>query len=482
MNRTKQVLNDLGGRLKQHEAVNSVFQVAGFSFIGQGENVGILFIRMKDWSDRKTKAADFVGWANGMAFMTVKNAQVFFANLPTISGLGQFGGFDFYLEDRSGQGHEALLAAQGALMQKASQSKILANVRPNSLEPAPQLRLTLDRVQAQAMGLPISDVFSAVRLMLAPVYINDFYFEGRVLRVLMQADAPFRSSADSIRHFYLPSTMAAASAGSANTNTMAPSAARTETNSNVPTMVPLSTVVNSDWIVASPSQSRYNGYAAVEITGTNAPGKSSGEAMKEMERIVAEDLPHGFGYDWAGQSLQEILSGAEAPLLFALSILVVYLCLAALYESWSTPLSVMLIVPLGVLGALIAVSLRFLPNDVYFKVGLITIIGLAAKNAILIVEFAVDEQAKGKSLHAAVVEAARLRLRPILMTSFAFILGVMPLVVSTGAGANARRAIGTGVVGGMLTAAFLGVLFVPVFYVAVRQLMGDKLERPPPSS
>ena len=482
MNRTKQVLNDLGGRLKQHEAVNSVFQVAGFSFIGQGENVGILFIRMKDWSDRKTKAADFVGWANGMAFMTVKNAQVFFANLPTISGLGQFGGFDFYLEDRSGQGHEALLAAQGALMQKASQSKILANVRPNSLEPAPQLRLTLDRVQAQAMGLAISDVFSAVRLMLAPVYVNDFYFEGRVLRVLMQADAPFRSSADSIRHFYLPSTMAAASAGSANTNTMAPSAARTETNSNVPTMVPLSTVVNSDWIVASPSQSRYNGYAAVEITGTNAPGKSSGEAMKEMERIVAEDLPHGFGYDWAGQSLQEILSGAEAPLLFALSILVVYLCLAALYESWSTPLSVMLIVPLGVLGALIAVSLRFLPNDVYFKVGLITIIGLAAKNAILIVEFAVDEQAKGKSLHAAVVEAARLRLRPILMTSFAFILGVMPLVVSTGAGANARRAIGTGVVGGMLTAAFLGVLFVPVFYVAVRQLMGDKLERPPPSS
>ena len=430
---------------------------------------------MKDWSDRKTKASDFVGWANGMAFMTVKNAQVFFANLPTISGLGQFGGFDFYLEDRSGQGHEALLAAQGALMQKASQSKILANVRPNSLEPAPQLRLTLDRVQAQAMGLQINDVFSAVRLMLAPVYINDFYFEGRVLRVLMQADAGFRSSPDSIRHFYLPSTLPAAGTGNANTGTMGASAARTSATSNVPTMVPLSTVINSDWIVASPSQSRYNGYAAVEITGSNAPGKSSGEAMKEMERIVAEDLPRGFGFDWAGQSLQEILSGAEAPLLFALSILVVYLCLAALYESWSTPLSVMLIVPLGVLGALIAVSLRFLPNDVYFKVGLITIIGLAAKNAILIVEFAVDEQAKGKSLHAAVVEAARLRLRPILMTSFAFILGVSPLVFSTGAGANARRAIGTGVVGGMLTAALLGVLFVPVFYVAIRRLMGDKL-------
>jgi multidrug efflux pump len=487
MNRTKEVLVDISARLRQHEAVNSIFQVAGFSFIGRGENVGILFIRMKDWADRKTKAADFVGWANGMAFMTVKNAQVFFANLPTISGLGQFGGFDFYLEDRSGQGHDALLAAQGTLMQKASQSKILANVRPNSLEPAPQLRLTLDRVQAQAMGLEVQDVFSAIRLMLAPVYVNDFYFEGRVLRVLMQADAPFRSSPDSVRHFYVPSTApgTGTEASSADT-TMTPATLRTTAGASTPTMIPLSTVIKSDWIVASPSQSRYNGYAAVEITGQNAPGKSSGEAMKEMERIVADDLPRGFGFDWAGQSLQEILSGAEAPLLFALSILVVYLCLAALYESWSTPLSVMLIVPLGVLGALLAVSLRFLPNDVYFKVGLITIIGLAAKNAILIVEFAVDEQAKGKSLHAAVVEAARLRLRPILMTSFAFILGVMPLVVSTGAGANARRAIGTGVVGGMLTAALLGVLFVPVFYVAIRRLMGDKLngenaigERPP---
>jgi multidrug efflux pump len=482
MNRTMHVLTDVAGRLRQNEAVDSIFQVAGFSFIGRGENVGILFIRMKDWSKRKSNASEFVGWANGMAFMTVKDAQVFFANLPTISGLGQFGGFDFYLEDRGGQGHQALLAAQGALMQKASQSKILANVRPNSLEPAPQLRMTLDRVQAQSMGLAVNDVFSAIRLMLAPVYVNDFYFEGRVLRVLMQADAPFRSGPDSIRHFYLPATMPAT--GSANGSSGASSSAmpaaqsRSETPST-PTMVPLSTVINSDWIVASPSQTRYNGYAAVEITGINAPGKSSGEAMKEMERIVKEDLPNGFGFDWAGQSLQEILSGAEAPLLFALSILVVYLCLAALYESWATPVAVMLVVPLGVLGALLAVTLRFMPNDVYFKVGLITIIGLAAKNAILIVEFAVDEQRAGKSLHAAVVEAARLRLRPILMTSFAFILGVMPLVVSTGAGANARRAIGTGVVGGMLAAAFLGVLFVPVFYVAIRQLMGDKLERPP---
>jgi multidrug efflux pump len=473
MNRTRAVLADVGARLKHHEAVDSIFEVSGFSFIGEGENVGILFIHLKDWSERKAKATDFVQWANGMAFMTVKNAQIFFANLPTISGLGRFGGFDFYLEDRSGRGHDALLAAQGVLMQKASTSKVLANVRPNSLEPAPQLRLTLDRVQAQAMGLAISDVFSAIRLMLAPVYVNDFYYEGRVLRVLIQADAPFRSGPDSLRHFYLPATTGGIDGGG---TTIASNTAGAAGTSSAATTVPLSAVVKSDWIVASPSQSRYNGYAAVEVTGINAPGHSSGEAMREMEHIVANDLPRGFGFDWAGQSLQEILSGAEAPLLFALSILVVYLCLSALYESWSTPLSVMLVVPLGVLGALLAVWLRGLPNDVYFKVGLITIIGLAAKNAILIVEFAVTEQAAGRNLHAAVVEAARLRLRPILMTSFAFILGVMPLVISGGAGANARHAIGTGVVGGMLAAALLGVLFVPVFYVAVRRLMGDKLE------
>ena len=399
MNRTRAVLADVGARLKHHEAVDSIFEVSGFSFIGEGENVGILFIHLKDWSERKAKATDFVQWANGMAFMTVKDAQIFFANLPTISGLGRFGGFDFYLEDRSGRGHDALLAAQGVLMQKASTSKVLANVRPNSLEPAPQLRLTLDRVQAQAMGLAISDVFSAIRLMLAPVYVNDFYFEGRVLRVLIQADAPFRSGPDSLRHFYLPATTGGVDGGGTTIASNTAGAGSTAGTSSAATTVPLSSVVKSDWIVASPSQSRYNGYAAVEVTGINAPGHSSGEAMREMEHIVANDLPRGFGFDWAGQSLQEILSGAEAPLLFALSILVVYLCLSALYESWSTPLSVMLVVPLGVLGALLAVWLRGLPNDVYFKVGLITIIGLAAKNAILIVEFAVTEQAAGKNLH-----------------------------------------------------------------------------------
>jgi len=271
-----------------------------------------------------------------------------------------------------------------------------------------------------------------------------------VLRVLLQADAPYRTGPEALSHFHLPNANNA--------------------------MIPLSNFVNASWVVANPALTRYNGYPAVEITGSNAPDKSSGEAMNEMEKLVTEHVPHGFGYDWAGQSLQERLSGAQAPMLFALSILVVYLCLAALYESWSVPVAVLMAVPVGLLGSTAAALLRDLPNDVFFKVGLLTIIGLSAKNAILIVEFAVTQQVSGKCLHEAVLEAARLRFRPILMTSFAFILGVFPMVVSSGAGANARHAIGIGVVGGMLSAAVLGVLLIPVCFVALRRLMGDKLD------
>jgi multidrug efflux pump len=284
------------------------------------------------------------------------------------------------------------------------------------------------------------------------VYANDFLYQGRVLRVLLQADAAYRMSPEALSHFYLPNANNA--------------------------MIPLSNFVSSTWAMADPALIRYNGYPAVEITGSNAPDKSSGEAMTEMQKIVTDTVPHGFGYDWAGQSLQELLSGAQAPLLFALSILVVYLCLAALYESWSVPVAVLMAVPVGLLGSTVAALLRGLPNDVFFKVGLLTIIGLSAKNAILIVEFAVTERAKGRSLHNAVMEAARLRFRPILMTSFAFILGVFPMVISSGAGANARHAIGTGVVGGMLSAAVLGVLLIPVCFVALRRLMRDRLDEP----
>jgi multidrug efflux pump len=302
------------------------------------------------------------------------------------------------------------------------------------------------------MGLSASDVYTALQLMLAPVYANDFIYEGRVLRVLLQADAPWRMTPEALGHFYV------AGAGG--------------------NMIPLANFVRADWVVGPPSLTRFNGYSAVEITGNNAPGRSSGEAMQAMQGIVNQSLPRGIGGDWAGQSLQELISGAQAPMLFALSILVVYLCLAALYESWSVPAAVLMAVPVGLVGTAVAALLRGLPNDVFFKVGLITIIGLSAKNAILIVEFAVTAQRAGKSLHDGVLEAARLRFRPILMTSFAFILGVFPMVVSTGAGANARHAIGTGVVGGMLSAALLGVLMIPVCYVAVRRLMGEKLDAP----
>jgi multidrug efflux pump len=463
--RTRDFMRDVSEKLRQNEAVHSVFEVTGFSFIGSGESVGMFFIKLKDYHERKTTATDFIQWANGMAFMTTRDGMAFFANFPTIAGLGQFGGFDFWLEDRTGAGRPALYGAMGALLGKSANNPNLASVQPNEMPPAPQLKLTLDRTQAESMGLAISDVYSAVQLMLAPVYVNDFLYQGRVLRVTMQADAPFRMSDESLRRFYLP---AGAAAG---TNAFAIAG----DNAN-DSMVPLSSLLRSTWTVAPPSQARFNGFPAVNINGSPAPGKSSGEAMREMERIVHSDLPPGFGFDWAGQSFQELLSGAEAPMLFALSILVVFLALAALYESWATPIAVLLVVPVGIIGSVFAAKIAGMPNDVFFKVGLITIIGLSAKNAILIIEFALEEQKRGKDLFSAVLEAARLRIRPILMTSFAFILGVLPLLFASGAGANARRALGTGVVGGMLSAVILGVLLAPVFYVAVRRIVGDKFE------
>jgi multidrug efflux pump len=380
--------------------------------------------------------------------------------------LGQFGGFDLWLEDRAGAGREALYGAMGALLGKATNNPNLGGVQPNELPPAPQLKLTVDRTQAESMGLSIGDVYSAVQLMLAPVYVNDFLYEGRVLRVTMQADAPYRMSEDSLQRFYLP---AGAATGTNNFGYAGDNA-----NDG---MVPLSSVLRSSWTVAPPAQARFNGFPAVNLNGSPGPGKSSGQAMAEMERIVRQDLPPGFGFDWAGQSFQELLSGEEFPMLLALSILVVFLSLAALYESWATPVAVLLVVPVGIIGSVVAAKIAGMSNDVFFKVGLITIIGLSAKNAILIVEFALEEQKRGRPLFESVMEAARLRLRPILMTSFAFILGVLPLVFASGAGANARRALGTGVVGGMLSAAILGVLLAPVLYVAIRRMVGDKFIR-----
>lgn len=454
MERTQRVFTQVRGRLEKMEGYEGMMQVTGFSFVGQGENVGMAFIKLKDWSERDVDAATFIQQANGALF-GIKEASIFVVNLPTVNGLGQFGGFDMYLQDRTGQGQAALTQARNILLGKAAQKQdLLTGVRPNGLEDSPQLKLTVDRVQAQAMGLQVNDIYNAIGLMLAPVYVNDFFYEGRIKRVSMQADAPYRTGPDSLANFYTPSSLQNGA------------------------MIPLSNVVKAEWETNSPSLTRYNGYAAVNIVGSQAPGRSSGEAMKAMEDIVEQDLPQGFGFDWTGMSYQEILAGNTATLLLVLSIVVVFLCLAALYESWSIPVSVLLVVPLGVLGAIVFALLRDLPNDIFFKIGLITIIGLAAKNAILIVEFAVEQRREGKTLRDAVIEAARLRFRPILMTSFAFIMGVLPMAISTGAGANARHAIGTGVIGGMVFATFLGLLLIPVFFVAVRRMLGDKMDEP----
>jgi multidrug efflux pump len=407
---------------------------------------------MIPWDQRSQTADEFVSWANTALQSKIHDAQVFVTNRPAIRGLGEFGGFDFYLEDRAGSGRAALVEAQNSLIAHAANDPILSEVRVNDIPPQPQVLLTVDRVQAQSMGVSVNDAYTALQLMLAPVFANNFVYDGRVLQVLLQADAPYRMGPDALQHYYLAGANGA--------------------------MIPLSDFVKAKWIIAAPALTRYNGYPAEEVFGTSAPGYSSGQAMDEMQRLVKTYLPHGFGYDWAGQSLQELVSSAQAPALFALSILVVYLALAALYESWSIPASVLFAVPVGLIGSTLATLARGLPNDVYFKVGLITIIGLTAKNAILIVEFAVTEQRNGRSLHNAVLEAARLRFRPIIMTSFAFILGVFPMVTSTGAGANGRHDIGTCVVGGMFTAAVLGVLLIPVCYVAIRRLLGDVLDEP----
>ena len=454
--RTSAVFDQLLGTLQDEEAFEGLMQITGFSFIGAGENVGMAFVRLKDWDERKETAPEFIQKMNKKAY-GIKDAQIFFVNLPTVQGLGQFGGFDMWLQDRAGAGQDALMDARNTLLGAASQDKSLVGVRPNTLENAPQLQLKVDRVQAQAMGVSVNDVYTAIQMMLAPVYVNDFFYGGRIKRVNMQADAAYRTGPESLNSYFVPSSLSKDSTGQ-------------------PAMIPLSAVVKSEWIYAPPALNRYNGYSAVNIVGAPAPGGSSGQAMNTMERLVHDDLPVGFGFDWSGMSYQEILAGNAATLLMVLSIVVVFLCLAALYESWSIPVAVLLVVPVGILGAVVFSLLRGLPNDLYFKIGMVTVIGLAAKHAILIVEFAVEQRAAGKTLREATIEAAHLRFRPILMTSFAFILGVLPMAISTGAGANARHSLGTGVIGGMLFATVIGVLLIPLFFVTVRRVLGDKLD------
>jgi multidrug efflux pump len=487
LQRTAQVMDKVRDTLL-HSAIGKdiegIFCPEGFSFVGQSENVGMAFIKLTDWGKRSRTAMKLIPEANKILH-GVTDAQIFVVNLPTIRGLSQFGGVDMYLQARAGQTRAQLSSAQKTLLDEAGKSPLLTGTRPNSLPEAPELQIAVDRVQAQSMGLSLSDVYQSIQLQLAPNYIDQFTFGGRVKRVYVQADAPFRRGTDAFQHMHTPSGISTAATGAANSVAQATNNSGyvtpvnpTVSNASISpyNMVPLSSVVKANWGVGPQALPRYNGYAAVEIVGNSAPGYSTGQAMQALQNIINKSLPGGFASDWTGQSYQEILAGNSATLLLVLSIVVVFLCLAALYESWSIPAAVLLVVPLGVLGMVVLCKLSGVPNDIYFKIGLVTVIGLAAKNAILIVEFAVDGQAKGKTLFDAVMEAGKLRLRPILMTSMAFILGVLPLVLSSGAGAASRHEIGTAVIGGMLFATFLGLLMIPVFYVIVRRMLGDKLD------
>jgi multidrug efflux pump len=438
----------------EKESVQSIFTVAGFSFAGSGQNAGIAFIRLKPFDERgssRLRAPAIAERAMG-AFSQVREAQIFALVPPAVSELGVSSGFDLQLKDVGGLGHEALLAARGQLLGMAGQSKAVVGVRPNGQDDTPQLKITVDQAKAQALGLSISEVNSTISSTLGGAYINDFVDRGRVKKVYMQADAAYRSRAEDLSQIQLRN-----SAGQ---------------------MVPLTAVASTSWTFGPPKLDRYNGVPSMNIQGSAAPGASSGDAMTAMEEMVAK-LPAGIDYEWTGLSLQERESGAQAPALYALSILVVFLLLAALYESWTIPLSIVLSIPLGVLGAVLATSIRGLDNDIYFQVGLLTTMGLASKNAILIVEFAREEQARGKALIEATLSAVKLRLRPILMTSFAFMFGVMPLALSSGAGSGAQNAVGTGVIGGLLAAVVLGLIYVPLFYVVVQKLFTRKSSAAP---
>ncbi|EPB6065474.1 efflux RND transporter permease subunit [Salmonella enterica] len=446
--RTQKVLDQVTHYYLNNEKANveSVFTVNGFSFSGQGQNSGMAFVSLKPWEERngEENSVEAVIARATRAFSQIRDGLVFPFNMPAIVELGTATGFDFELIDQGGLGHDALTKARNQLLgMVAKHPDLLVRVRPNGLEDTPQFKLDVDQEKAQALGVSLSDINETISAALGGYYVNDFIDRGRVKKVYVQADAQFRMLPGDINNLYVRSANGE--------------------------MVPFSTFSSARWIYGSPRLERYNGMPSMELLGEAAPGRSTGEAMSLMENLASQ-LPNGIGYDWTGMSYQERLSGNQAPALYAISLIVVFLCLAALYESWSIPFSVMLVVPLGVVGALLAASLRGLNNDVYFQVGLLTTIGLSAKNAILIVEFAKDLMEKeGRGLIEATLEASRMRLRPILMTSLAFILGVMPLVISPGAGSGAQNAVGTGVMGGMLTATLLAIFFVPVFFVVVKR-------------
>ncbi len=443
--RTLEVIKQVEDFILKQPEVQSMVGVLGFSFSGQGQNAALAFITLKDWKERTAEgssAQDLAGRAFG-ALSGVRDAFIFPLSPPPIPELGSSSGFSFRLQDRGGLGRDALLSARNQLLGLVSQSKVLTQVRPDGLEDAPQLQIDIDRDKANALGVGFDAINAAIGTSLGSTYVNDFPNAGRLQRVVVQADAPARMQPEDLLRINVVNSKAQA--------------------------VPLSAFATTQWITGPMQTVRYNGYPSMRISGSAAPGASTGEAIAEMERLAAQ-LPQGIGYEWTGQTREEKLAGSQAIILYAFAILAVFLCLAALYESWTIPLSVILVVPLGVIGVLLATLMRGYSNDVYFQVGLITIIGLSAKNAILIIEFAKDLQAQGKGVIESALAAAHLRFRPIVMTSLAFTLGVLPLALASGAGSASQRAIGTGVIGGMLTGTVLAVVFVPIFFVVVRTL------------
>jgi len=446
--RTQAVMEQVEGFVLKQPEVKSMVSVLGFSFSGQGQNAALAFVTLKDWAERtapSSSAQALAGRSFG-ALMGIRDAFIFPLSPPPIPELGASSGFSFRLQDRAGLGHDALLGARNQLLGMAAKSKLLTQVRPDGLEDAPQLLVDIDRDRAAALGVGFEAINSVISTALGSAYANDFPNVGRLQRVVVQADAPARMQPDDLLKLNVAN--------------------------NKGQMVPLSAFASTRWVTGAMQTIRYNGYPSMRISGSAAPGFSTGAAMQEMEQLAAQ-LPVGFGYEWTGTSREEKLAGSQAMILYGFAILAVFLCLAALYESWSIPLTVILVVPLGVLGVILATLFRSYANDVYFQVGLITIIGLSAKNAILIIEFAKDLQAQGKTVIESALAAAHLRFRPIIMTSMAFTLGVLPLAIASGAGSASQRAIGTGVIGGILTGTSLAVVFVPIFFVVVRSLFHD---------
>ena len=435
---------------QEKDNVEHVFTVSGFSFMGSGQNSGMAFVQLKDWDDRKGKAnvAQSIVERARMLNIAIPEASIIHPLAPPpIMGFGNAGGFDLQLQDIGGVGHDKLLEARNMLLGMAAQNENLVGVRPNGQEDAPKLKVNIDQEKAAAYGLSMNSINSTIAQALGGSYINDFIDRGRIKRVYMQGSADSRTTPEDISKWHV----------------------RNQSGE----MISFAAFSNSEWQYGSPGLARYNGLSSMNIQGAAAPGKSTGDAMAAMEGLVSQ-LPDGVGFEWTGLSLEQQKSSGQAPLLYAISMLVVFLCLAALYESWSIPFAVMLVIPLGVLGAVLFTMFRGFANDVYLQVGLLTVIGLSAKNAILIIEFAKEIQESGKSLKESVMQAARMRLRPIIMTSLAFGIGVVPLMIATGAGSGSQNAVGTSVVGGVITATFLGVLFIPMFYVWVRTLFPYK--------